>query len=130
MINMFLNLYILKRKKYPNIAQVVKAGILLLKFYSGKKNKQLIELINDQKEQWRFSIRIKKVLSVVTTSLLVPIVTLIYKWLFDNVKPIDQIIIYVGLIITTILVILGISFMIVPLFINKIDKEYKEFNRL
>ncbi len=140
MIAGFIFIHIINKKTSDEIDNdlkiyYLKLGLLRdilreLKLYSGKKNKQMIEMISDQKEQWRFSVGVKKVLSVVTTSFLIPIVTLIYKWLFDNVKPIDQIIIYIGLTITTILVILGIAFMIVPFFINKIDKEYKEFNRL
>lgn len=65
--------------EYKNSLDLLRGALKELNFYNNKKIRKLTEQIIVQKEHWKHSVSIKKTLSVASTSLLIPVVTLVYK---------------------------------------------------
>ena len=116
--------------RYKKRLSIIRELLKEFNLYSEKQVKYLLDLNNKQMNDWNFSSKIFKPIAIVISTTVVPTLMIAIKWIYDHAKTSYDVITYSGLILLSILIILGIVFMIKPFVESILDKDFSDFRSL
>lgn len=117
-------------ERYKKRIDIIRDVLIKMELYSAEKVKYIIDLNNERKKNWKFSESISKPFATILTTVLIPTITLLLKWIFDHANITNDVIKYAGIVVTIILLLLGLVYLFKPILENYLDKEYLEFESL
>lgn len=117
-------------ERYKKQLDILRDVLKELELYSKAKIEYLIAQNGSKKEQWKFSTKVFKPFAAVTTTFLIPVISIILSSIFNNTELTDSVLMFIIIVIAIILTLLCIGYMLMPFVISLVDKEYLGFNSL
>lgn len=117
-------------KRYTTKINLFRQLIRKLNLYSPKKIEYLIELSKQRKLIWKISDEIFKPFKSLFLLVIIPIFISILNTTFNKLKTFNEIFVYGILILLALLILICLLYMIKPLTVSLLDKEYTNYNTL
>jgi len=115
---------------YKRRLDILRDTLKEMELYSSERVEYILELVQEQKTKWLHSKNFLKPFTIIMSTTILPMILIALKSIFEHINTVNEIVFYLGLIVSLILLFISIIYMIHPFLTDFFDKEYFSFDRL